>query len=141
MDNDTIGMSFSFHHLRYIKKGKAIINGITGSIPAGSFVGLMGGSGAGKSTFVNLMMGRLQPTTGSIGINNHYNMIAYRKLIGFVPQDDILLPELTVRENILHSARIRLPSTWKPADIEEHVSALYSALQAHTDCFSDRSML
>lgn len=36
MGNDTIGMSFSFHHLRLIKKGKIIINGITGSIPGGT---------------------------------------------------------------------------------------------------------
>lgn len=54
---------------------------------------------------------------------------SYRKVIGYVPQDDIVLPELTVRENILHSARIRLPSHWKDGDIQHHVDVLIDCLQ------------
>lgn len=46
-----------------------------------------------------------------------------------MPQDDIVLPELTVRENILHSARIRLPSTWSDKEIQHHVDILISCLQ------------
>ena len=46
-----------------------------------------------------------------------------------MPQDDIVLPELTVRENILHSARIRLPSNWTNNDIEHHVDILIGCLQ------------
>ena len=44
------------------------------------------------------------------------------------PQDDIVLPELTVRENILHSARMRLPLTWKEPEIQAHVDALLQCL-------------
>lgn len=53
----------------------------------------------------------------------------YKKIIGYVPQDDIVLPELTVRENILHSARIRLPSNWSDADVQRHIDILLSCLQ------------
>jgi ABC-type multidrug transport system ATPase subunit len=53
----------------------------------------------------------------------------YKKIIGYVPQDDIVLPELTVRENILHSARIRLPANWSDHDIQHHVNILISCLQ------------
>jgi ABC-type multidrug transport system ATPase subunit len=56
-------------------------------------------------------------------------MSRYKKIIGYVPQDDIVLPELTVRENILHSARIRLPSTWSDSEIQHHVDILISCLQ------------
>ena len=55
----------------------------------------------------------------------------YKKIIGYVPQDDIVLPELTVRENILHSARIRLPASWKAHDIEEHVDILLRCLHLY----------
>lgn len=58
--------------------------------------------------------------------NNNYR---YKKIIGYVPQDDIVLPELTVRENILHSARIRLPCTWKEDEIQHHVDVLLACLQ------------
>jgi ABC-type multidrug transport system ATPase subunit len=53
----------------------------------------------------------------------------YKKIIGYVPQDDIVLPELTVRENILHSARIRLPANWTDHEIQHHVDILISCLQ------------
>ena len=55
--------------------------------------------------------------------------VRYKKIIGYVPQDDILLPELTVRENIMHSARIRLPANWKDVEIQNHVDILISCLQ------------
>ena len=45
-----------------------------------------------------------------------------------MPQDDIVLPELTVRENILHSARIRLPSDWKDVEIQKHIDILLRCL-------------
>lgn len=45
-----------------------------------------------------------------------------------VPQDDIVLSELTVRENILHSARVRLPSDWKDDEIQKHIDVLLRCL-------------
>ena len=50
-------------------------------------------------------------------------------MIGYVPQDDIVLPELTVRENILHSARIRLGCHWSDKEIQKHVDILITCLQ------------
>lgn len=90
----------------------------------------MGASGAGKSTFVNVLMGKQACTGGSTKINGVPGDIKkYKKIIGYVPQDDIVLPELTVRENILHSARIRLPSNWGDEQIQKHVDILISCLQ------------
>ena len=53
----------------------------------------------------------------------------YKKIIGYVPQDDVVLPELTVRENILYSARIRLPSNWSDKDIQNHTDAVVDCLE------------
>ena len=57
----------------------------------------MGGSGAGKSTFVNVLMGKTNNTDGIVAVNNSPGKLGrYKKVIGYVPQDDIVLPELTV---------------------------------------------
>ena len=121
-----------FEDLSFHPKGspKPILSNITGEIGRGAMVGVMGGSGAGKSTFVNVLMGKTNNTGGSVRINGTPGKIKqYKKIIGYVPQDDIVLPELTVRENILHSARIRLPSNWNDRDIQHHVDTLIDCLE------------
>ena len=131
IETSSIGLSFDFENLSFAtKKGKGILHGITGTMPRGSCWGIMGGSGAGKSTFVNVLMGKAHATQGTIKINGHCkDMSRYKKLIGYVPQDDIVFPELTVRENILHSARVRLPAKWNDQAIQDHVDALIASLQ------------
>lgn len=75
-------------------------------------------------------MGKQKNNSGRISINGVQGKISeYKKIIGYVPQDDIVLPELTVRENILHSARIRLPSHWHDKEIQRHVDILIDCLQ------------
>ena len=126
------GLSFEFENLSFQPKktSKPILSGVTGEIKNGSFWGVMGASGAGKSTFVNVLMGRQSHTGGVTKVNGVPGVISkYKKIIGYVPQDDIVLPELTVRENILHSARIRLPSNWKEDEIQRHVDILLNCLQ------------
>ena len=133
IETSSIGLSFDFENLTYTTKGgkgKKILSGVTGTMPRGSCWGIMGGSGAGKSTFVNVLMGKLQATAGTMKINGwQKDMSKYKKLIGYVPQDDILFPELTVRENILHSARVRLPASWRDKAIQDHVDSLIACLQ------------
>ena len=131
IETNAIGLAFDFENLGYsTKKGKKILQDVTGSMPRGSCWGIMGGSGAGKSTFVNTLMGKQLATAGTIKINGwQKDMSKYKKLIGYVPQDDIIFPELTVRENILHSARVRLPSSWRDSMIQDHVDSLIACLQ------------
>lgn len=125
-----VGLTFEYENLQFEPKpGKKILKGISGSIQNGSMWAIMGGSGAGKSTFVNVLMGKTKSTGGEIKVNGHHkDMAKYKKLIGYVPQDDIVLPELTVRENILHSARARLPKSWWDKDIQAYVDSLISCI-------------
>lgn len=127
----SIGLSFDFENLAYeTKRGKKILQEVTGTMPRGSMWGVMGGSGAGKSTFLNVLMGKASHTGGAVKINGwSKDMSKYKKLIGYVPQDDIVFPELTVRENILHSARCRLPARWRDREIQDHVDSLLACLQ------------
>ncbi|MBP5365304.1 MAG: ATP-binding cassette domain-containing protein [Bacteroidales bacterium] len=76
---------------------------------SGQLVGIMGGSGTGKSTLLNLMNGNNKLSHGSISING-YDLRLDKKMlegvIGYVPQDDMLNEELTVYENLLFNARL-----------------------------------
>ncbi|KAM5348133.1 hypothetical protein ACJ41O_007957 [Fusarium nematophilum] len=126
------GLSFRYSDLGFHPKkaAKPVLQNVTGSIEQGQLVAVMGGSGAGKSTFVNVLMGKTSNTGGIVAVNNTPGkMKRYKKLTGYVPQDDIVLPELTVYENIVHSARIRLPRNWKKADVEAHVESVIDCLE------------
>lgn len=80
---------------------------------SGKFVGIIGGSGVGKSTLLNVLNGNLKPRSGEILINgyNLNNEIERSKLngvIGFVPQDDLLIEELTVYQNLYYNVKLCL---------------------------------
>ncbi|GJC86166.1 putative white-brown complex 30 [Colletotrichum liriopes] len=131
-DVTNFGLSFSYSDLSFQpkKSSKKILQNVTGSIDRGTLTAVMGGSGAGKSTFVNVLMGKTKNTGGLVAVNNSPDKLKrYKKVIGYVPQDDIVLPELTVYENIVHCAKIRLPQTWSTADIESHVNSVIDCLE------------
>ncbi len=74
---------------------------------SGNLVGIMGGSGVGKSTLINLLNGKIQPTSGKLHINGHtIQGASHEGVIGYVPQDDLLFEELSVYENLYFNARI-----------------------------------
>ena len=68
---------------------------------------IMGGSGTGKTTLLSLLNGTLRPQQGTITINGHdISEPEAKDLIGFVPQDDLLIEELTVYENLWFTAKL-----------------------------------
>jgi ABC-type multidrug transport system ATPase subunit len=78
-------------------------------VESGNLVGIMGGSGVGKTTMLNLLHGKTPPTEGNIYINGYdinSDSEELKGLIGFVPQDDMLIEELTVYQNLYFNARL-----------------------------------
>ncbi len=76
---------------------------------AGELIGIMGGSGVGKSTLLNVMNGSLEPQKGNIYINGydlHQDSESLEGIIGYVPQDDLLMDDLTVFQNLYFNARL-----------------------------------
>lgn len=74
---------------------------------SGNLIGIMGGSGVGKSTLINLLNGKAEPTSGRIHINGYsIPKASSHGVIGYVPQDDMLFEELTVYENLYFNAQI-----------------------------------
>jgi ABC-type multidrug transport system ATPase subunit len=80
---------------------------------SGKLVGILGGSGVGKSTTLSILNGTLKPHNGKVLING-YNLYDDNEkeylegVIGFVPQDDLLIEELTVFQNLWYNARMCL---------------------------------
>ena len=77
----------------------------------GRMIGVMGGSGVGKSTLINLLNGSLRPDSGRITING-VSLVDHPErlegVVGYVPQDDLLFEDLTVEQNLDYSARLCL---------------------------------
>jgi len=74
---------------------------------SGKLIGVMGASGSGKSTLFEVLNGKRKPILGKVTINGvdiHKNKKAVEGIIGYVPQDDMLVEELTVYQNIYYAA-------------------------------------
>ncbi|KAE9606405.1 putative polar-amino-acid-transporting ATPase [Lupinus albus] len=90
---------------------KKILKGITGSIGPGEILALMGPSGSGKTTLLRVIGGRLVDNVkGNITYNDVRYNPAVKQRIGFVMQEDVLFPQLTVEETLIFSAFLRLPT-------------------------------
>jgi ABC-type multidrug transport system ATPase subunit len=94
---------------------------------SGTLVGIMGGSGVGKSTLLNLLNGNLKPRTGRVlinGYNVHEEKDQLKGIIGYIPQDDLLIEELTVFQNLYFNARL----CFKDFNEEEIIQRVYKVL-------------
>lgn len=111
---------------------RVILSGITGMVSPGEVLAILGPSGSGKSTLLNALAGRLYHPggggrlTGTVLANNRKQptkQIARRT--GFVTQDDILYPHLTVRETLIFCSLLRLPNSLSK---QEKISAAESVI-------------
>ena len=88
---------------KYLDSNSNLFNNVNFIIEKGSCIGIVGASGHGKSTLVNLILGLLKPTSGSILVDNKdifSNLLGWQRNIGYVPQDIFLLDD-TVKNNII----------------------------------------
>ena len=113
-----------------IKRGKGrksfiTCNYVNLNIKPGELVAVIGGSGAGKSTILNAMCGYLEPTQGEVYINGvdlYHNFDSLKKLIGYVPQSDIVYDNLTLHDMLMYTAKLRLPKDTLPSERENAIS-------------------
>jgi ABC-type multidrug transport system ATPase subunit len=103
---------------------KTLLDHVSFKALPGDMIALMGPSGAGKTTLLLTLNGYLPPTSGQVRINGEdlYTIYdALRGSIGYVPQDDIVHPELTVFEAVKYSAMFRLPPDYSDEEIDRRV--------------------
>lgn len=103
-------ISYTAKNLHFtFPNGNIGLHDISFSETHGRLIGIMGASGAGKTTLLNVLCGIDDPTKGEVWINNinlHKEKQKLEGVIGLVPQDDLLIEELTVYQNLYYNAKL-----------------------------------
>ncbi|OAL56824.1 hypothetical protein IQ07DRAFT_582119 [Pyrenochaeta sp. DS3sAY3a] len=123
-----------FENVGYNLNGKQILSGISGAVHPGELLAIMGASGAGKTTFLDILArkNKIGITSGDFYLNGErVRDDEFRNVIGFVDQEDTLLPTLTVHETILDSALLRLPKEMSRMAKEQKVEDVERQLGIH----------
>ncbi len=93
--------------------GRTLLHRVSFAALGGEVIAVVGPSGAGKSTLLGAISGVAPPQSGVVqldGVSLRQRLTACPTLVGEVPQDDIVLPELTVEESLRSAARLRMPA-------------------------------
>ncbi|KAI3404568.2 ADP1 [Candida oxycetoniae] len=105
--------TLSFENISYtVGENNRVLNNAFGLVNPRECLAIMGGSGAGKTTLLDILAGKNKDgkIAGSIYVNgNVVDPKYYKEIVGFVDQEDHLIPTLTVYETVLNSALLRLP--------------------------------
>lgn len=105
--------SLRFQRVSYQLNGRLLLEDVQGTVNPGQVMAIMGPSGAGKSTFLDILARKNKrgQVNGEFYVNGKkVHDDEYKDIIGFVDQEDTMMPTLTVYETILNSALLRLPS-------------------------------
>lgn len=108
-----------------LKDGSKLLNGVDIAISPGELVAIVGPSGAGKTTLLHTLLGLIPPSAGkvyfdSLSLADHADL--FRPAIGYVPQQDIIHEELSVRDALEFAGRLRLPHDTTSTELHERVA-------------------
>ena len=129
------GISITTHHVEKTvgsgKEKKKILQNVELEIKANEFVAIIGGSGAGKSTLMNVLNGFDQKYDGEVQINNidmreHFQKI--KGIVGYVPQEDIIYENLTLRKMLQYTAKLRMPGDTNAEEIDQRIAEVLQTL-------------
>ena len=113
------------------QSGLVILSDVSVEAERGSFTAIVGPSGAGKSTLLKVLTGLLPPSGGTVrivGEDLYENYEHLRSHVGYVPQEDIVHPQLTVRECLNFGAELRFPEEVGETEREEQVNKVLRSL-------------
>ncbi|MCQ2236846.1 MAG: ATP-binding cassette domain-containing protein [Bacteroidales bacterium] len=103
-------LSFEVKNMGFrFKTGGIGLRNINIAEEQGHLIGIMGASGAGKTTLLNVLCGNEKPSEGEVlinGLNLHTQSDQLEGVIGLIPQDDLLIEELTVYQNLYYNAKL-----------------------------------
>ncbi len=124
--------------LKRVEAGRVLLDDATLSIEPCELVAIVGGSGAGKSTLMMALCGFQPADAGKLALNGddfYASYDAYRSIVGYVPQDDILHRQLGVRRALYFAAKLRLPADTREAEIDARIAEVLAAVDmtAHAD--------
>lgn len=121
-----------FKNLRFqLPNGPVILQGISGVLAPGTLTAIMGASGAGKTTLMNIITGKLIKTGGTIALSGVVcsSLRSHRRRLSFVPQEDVMHRQLTVLQNVQFAAELQLPPNMHYLDKLRRVHSVLGKLQ------------
>jgi ATP-binding cassette subfamily C protein len=99
----TLERELALRDVRVVYDGRAVLDGLTLEIPARTLTAIIGPSGAGKTTIVDLLTGLIEPLTGAVLVDGiplrELDLRRWRQLVGYVPQESLLLHD-TIAMNV-----------------------------------------
>lgn len=135
-------ISIAYNNITMITNGNRRLDNISGTIRAARFTAIIGGSGAGKTSLMNVILGRERANEGVISYfeqrskkklsMNEEDKISPKildRIVAFVPQNDVCLREMTVEELVTHSASWRCPAICSNQEVLNRVDEVLSQLQ------------
>eukprot|EP01039_Chlorochromonas_danica_P003582 gene3582-3923_t len=127
-------VSITFEDILLVSNNTVRLTNVSGQIHPGRFTAIMGGSGAGKTSLMNVILGREAKTGGKVNFLSpdflgRIPPTLLDRVVAFVPQTDVYLREMTVYELILHSALWRSSASLSREDVEHRVEQVLDELQ------------
>ncbi len=122
---------------------KTILDKVDCSIGANEFVAIIGGSGAGKTTLMTAMSGFDTDVTGDVycnGINLRENFQTLKNIIGFVPQQDIIYENITLKKMLYYTAKLKMPEDTTKEEIDARIRDVLGMVELldHQDTYIRR---
>lgn len=119
---------------------KQILHDVNCEIRGNSFVAIIGGSGAGKTTLMNVINGFDKNFTGNVycgNVNLMENFHHLKNIIGYVPQEDIIYENLTLRKMLHYTARLKMPNDTEDSEIQKRIDDVLEMidLKEHQDTY------
>jgi ABC-type multidrug transport system fused ATPase/permease subunit len=133
--------SIEINDLSYSYPGSDVLifNGARLNVKKGQTIGVVGSSGAGKTTLIDLLLGLLEPQKGAIlvdGVNIGENILGFRRSVGYVPQDIFLIDD-SIAANVAFGVprdkvdTARVWETLEVANLKEHIESLDNKLETN----------
>lgn len=132
--NSTRGVTLETKNLCKVvgKQKKAILNHVNCRIESNEFVAIIGGSGAGKTTLMNAMSGFDKDIQGAVlcnGMDLQKQFQHLKSIIGYVPQQDIIYENLTLRKMLYYTAKLKMPKDTSMQEIDEKINEVLEMVE------------
>lgn len=126
--------TFTWRDITYTVKGnKQLLNKVSGYCKAGTLTALMGSSGAGKTTLMDVLAARKSEgeIEGEVRMNGKPLPVSFQRTTGYCEQVDVHLPQATVREALEFSALLRQPRSLSDKEKLAYVDTIIDLLELH----------